>query len=157
MKDDYLNTYNNLIKLTRDKSLYLNLNKEETFTDRLIFLLLILAFFFKNYKSHNNKIKLQQIHDFIFKQIEISIREIGYGDVSINKNMKKYINFFYDILSKIDNWDNYNLEKKCEILSKIIDSPKNISFYTNYFDKLCIFYKNNTLNYFAKDIEEFKI
>ena len=157
MKDNYLNTYNNLIKLTRDKSLYLNLNKEETFTDRLIFLLLILAFFFKNYKSHNNKIKLQQIHDFIFKQIEISIREIGYGDVSINKNMKKYINFFYDILSKIDNWDNYNLEKKCEILSKIIDSPKNISFYTNYFDKLCIFYKNNTLNYFAKDIEEFKI
>tara|TARA_B100000214_G_scaffold298153_1_gene228100 strand:- start:507 stop:980 length:474 start_codon:yes stop_codon:yes gene_type:complete len=157
MKDNYLNTYNNLIKLTRDKSLYLNLNKEETFTDRLIFLLLILAFFFKNYKSHNNKIKLQQIHDFIFKQIEISIREIGYGDVSINKNMKKYINFFYDILSKIDNWDNYDLEKKCEILSKIIDSPKNISFYTNYFDKLCIFYKNNTLNYFAKDIEEFKI
>ena len=157
MKDDYLNTYNNLIKLTRDKSLYLNLNKEETFTDRLIFLLLILAFFFKNYKSHNNKMKLQQIHDFIFKQIEISIREIGYGDVSINKNMKKYINFFYDILSKIDNWDNYDLEKKCEILSKIIDSPKNISFYTNYFDKLCIFYKNNTLNYFAKDIEEFKI
>ena len=157
MKDYYLNTYNNLIKLTRDKSLYLNLNKEETFTDRLIFLLLILAFFFKNYKSHNNKIKLQQIHDFIFKQIEISIREIGYGDVSINKNMKKYINFFYDILSKIDNWDNYDLEKKCEILSKIIDSPKNISFYTNYFDKLCIFYKNNTLNYFAKDIEEFKI
>ena len=156
MKDNYLNTYNNLIKLTRDKSLYLNLNKEETFTDRLIFLLLILAFFFKNYKSHNNKIKLQQIHDFIFKQIEISIREIGYGDVSINKNMKKYINFFYDILSKIDNWDNYDLEKKCEILSKIIDSPKNISFYTNYFDKLCIFYKNNTLNYFAKDIEEFK-
>ena len=136
MKDNYLNTYNNLIKLTRDKSLYLNLNKEETFTDRLIFLLLILAFFFKNYKSHNNKIKLQQIHDFIFKQIEISIREIGYGDVSINKNMKKYINFFYDILSKIDNWDNYDLEKKCEILSKIIDSPKNISFYTNYFDKL---------------------
>ena len=77
MKDNYLNTYNNLIKLTRDKSLYLNLNKEETFTDRLIFLLLILAFFFKNYKSHNNKIKLQQIHDFIFKQIEISMREIG--------------------------------------------------------------------------------
>ena len=30
---------------------------------------------------------------------------MGYGDVSINKNMKKYVNFFYDILSKIDNWD----------------------------------------------------
>ena len=32
----------------------------------------------------------------------MSIREIGYGDVSINKNMKKYVNYFYDILSKIN-------------------------------------------------------
>ena len=157
MKDNYLNTYNNLIKLTRDKSLYLNLNKEETFTDRLIFLLLILAFFFKNYKSHNNKIKLQQIHDFIFKQIEISIREIGYGDVSINKNMKKYVNFFYDIISNIDNWDRLKNDEKTLILQKFININTNSSFFVNYFDKLCIFYKNNTLNYFAKDIEEFKI
>ena len=156
MSKDHTNIYNNLIKLNRNKSLYLNLVNEETFSDRLIFLLLHLTFFIKIYKDLNSKKLIQEIHDFIFKQIEISIREIGYGDVSINKNMKKYINFFYDILSKIDNWDNYDLEKKCEILSKIIDSPKNISFYTNYFDKLCIFYKNNTLNYFAKDIEEFK-
>ena len=34
---------------------------------------------------------------------------------------------------------------------------KNISDFVNYFDKLNTFYKNNTLNYFTKDIEEFKI
>ena len=157
MKDDYLNTYNNLIKLTRDKSLYLNLNKEETFTDRLIFLLLILAFFFKNYKSHNNKIKLQQIHDFIFKQIEISIREIGYGDVSINKNMKKYVNYFYDIVTNIDNWDELDNAQKSLLLERFINKPKNTMFFVIYFDKLSSFYKKNTLNYFTKDIEELKI
>ena len=108
--------------------------------------------------SINNSSKLmQEIHDFVFRQIEISIREIGYGDVSINKNMKKYVNFFYDILTKIDNWNSCNFNEKCEILNNFIDNPKFISFYTNYFDKLCIFYKNNPLIYFTKDIEEFKI
>tara|TARA_Y100001970_G_scaffold273849_1_gene372610 strand:- start:1426 stop:1899 length:474 start_codon:yes stop_codon:yes gene_type:complete len=157
MNSDYLNIYNNLIKLTRNKSLYLNLKENETFSDRLVFLLLHLSFFFKIYKSKNNKETTQKIHDFIFKQIELSIREIGYGDVSINKNMKKYVNFFYDILLKIDRWDSYETKEKCEILNSLINYPKNISFYANYFDKLSSFYKNNTLNYFTKDIEEFKI
>jgi len=157
MNDQYLNIYNNLIKLTRNKYLYLNLDSEETFSDRIIFLLLHLSFFFKVYKLNNSKDTIQEIYDFIFNQIELSIREIGHGDVSINKNMKKYINYFYDILINIDNWDNINDDEKVIILSKFIDKPQNISFFTNYFDKLITFYKNNTLNYFTKDIEELKI
>ena len=31
---------------------------------------------------------LQGVFDYIFKQLELNIREIGYGDVSVNKNMK---------------------------------------------------------------------
>ena len=70
--------------------------------------------------------------------------------------MKKYVNFFYDILSKIDKWEEYNSSQKSDILNKIINNPKNVSFFTDYFDKLCSFYENNTLNYFTNDIEEFK-
>ena len=157
MKNEYINIYNNLIKLTRNKYLHLNLKEKETFSDRIVFLLLHLSFFFKVYKGENQKKIIQEIHDFIFKQIELSIREIGYGDVSINKNMKKYVNFFYDIISKIDSWDFNNFEQKCEILDNYINNPKDISFYANYFDKLLEFYKNNTLNYFIKDIEDLKI
>ena len=153
----YLNIYNNLIKLTRNKLLYTNLIEEETFSDRIIFLLLHLSFFFKSYKQTNPSSYLQEIHDFIFHQIEISIREIGYGDVSINKNMKKYINYFYDIILNINDWDIIDLDKKVLILNKFINKPKKISFFTNYFDKLSIYYKNNTLNYFTKDIEQLKI
>ena len=51
MKNDYLNIYNNLIKLTRNKKLYLNLKKDDTFSDRLIFLFFHLAFFLKHFKS----------------------------------------------------------------------------------------------------------
>ena len=157
MNLEYLCIYNNLIKLTRNKSLYLNLIDNETFSDRIIFLLIHLSFLIKAYKGQNAKKVMQDIHDFIFRQIELSIREIGYGDVSINKNMKKYVNYFYDMLSKFDKWDNYKHDKKCEILNNIINNPKNISFYANYFDKLSTFFKNNTLIYFTKDIEDLKI
>ncbi len=157
MKVNYTNIYNNLIKLTRNKFLYLNLQENETFSDRLTFLLLHLSFFIKVYKENNSKSIMQEIHDFMFKQIELSIREIGYGDVSINKNMKKYVNFFYDMISKIDSWENIDLLNKEIILSKYINKPKDISDFVNYFDKLNTFYKNNTLNYFTKDIEELKI
>ena len=157
MNNNYLNIYNNLIKLTRNKFLYLNLIETESFSDRIIFLLIHLSFFLKINKSDESKNEMQEIHDFIFKQIELSIREIGYGDVSINKNMKKYVNFFYDILTQIDNWDNYENTEKEKILNSYINKPKKLSFYSDYFDKLVIFYKNNTLNYFTKDIEELKI
>ena len=51
MKNNYLNIYNNLIKLTRNKTLYLMLEKEDTFSDRLIFLFFHLAIFLKHFKS----------------------------------------------------------------------------------------------------------
>ena len=47
MKYNYFNIYNNLIKLTRNKNLYLNLEKDDTFYERLIFFFFSLSFIFK--------------------------------------------------------------------------------------------------------------
>ena len=102
MKNDYLNIYNNLIKLTRNKNLYLNLKNNDTFSDRLIILLFHYSFFIKFYKSQISIDDSQNLFDFIIRQIELSIREIGYGDVSVNKKMKDLNKIFYDILLKID-------------------------------------------------------
>ena len=55
MNLNYKNIYNNLIKLTRNKSLYLNLKNNESFSDRIIFLLLHLSFFVKIYKKKHQK------------------------------------------------------------------------------------------------------
>ena len=87
MKKEYLNIYNNLIKLTRNKNLYINLEKKDIFSDRLIILFFHLGFLLKSYKSSTKKEKLQNLFDFIIRQIDISLREIGYGDASINKKM----------------------------------------------------------------------
>ena len=51
MNKDYTNIYNNLIKLTRNKFLYVNLKSDETYSDRIIFLLLHLSFFLETTKK----------------------------------------------------------------------------------------------------------
>ena len=47
------------------------------------------------------KIYIQEVYDYIFRQMELSIREIGYGDQTINKKMKDYLNLFYAMIDKI--------------------------------------------------------
>ena len=88
MNNEYLNIYNNLIKLTRNKNLYINLKNDDTFSDRLIILLFHFGFFLKVYKKDMTKSEAQNLFDYIIRQIELSIREIGYGDVAVNKKIK---------------------------------------------------------------------
>ena len=112
MNTKYINVYNNLIKLTTNKNLYKGFNRQDTFSDRLIFFLIHFAFFLKEFKNEKNSRTLQEIYDFNFRQLELSIREIGYGDQSINKKMKDYINLFHSIVSEIHFWDNYSKNQK---------------------------------------------
>ena len=156
MKDHYLNIYNNLIKLTRNKNLYLNLKANDTFSDRLIILLFHLGFFYKIYKRKLNKNDSQEIFDFIIRQIELSIREIGYGDVSVNKKMKDYINLFYSILDKIENWDKIEKDQKMSIIADYLNINDNNYSFVDYFDKFSNFLSKNTFKIFTKDILEFK-
>ena len=152
MKSNYLNIYNNLIKLTRNKSLYLKLEKNDTFSDRLIFLFLHLAFFLKHFKSSIPQKELQDLFDFIIKQIELSIREIGHGDASINKKMKNYLNLFYSMLDKIETTDIDKNENHIDLIKKYLNTDVNLEFYANYFNKYRLFLTKNTLNNFTKDI-----
>ena len=152
MKYNYLNIYNNLIKLTRNKKLYLNLEKEDAFSDRLTFLFLHFALFLKHYKSEISSKYLQELFDFIIKQIELSIREIGYGDVSVNKKMKDYVNLFYSILESIEKLDLNNNNNILILLKKYLNLEKNMVFYVEYFNKYRLFLTKNTLNSFTKDI-----
>ncbi len=152
MDNKYLNIYNNLVKLTRNKKIFEKLSKEETFSDRLVILMFHFGFFLKQYKNSKNKKELQQIHDFFFKQLESSIREIGYGDASINKKMKEYINLFFFIIDKIEQWNYSTDDKKSIFLSNLLNIDKNSPFLINYFDKYVNYLQNNTFNYFTKDV-----
>tara|TARA_B110000116_G_C16410937_1_gene391775 strand:+ start:12 stop:476 length:465 start_codon:yes stop_codon:yes gene_type:complete len=152
MNNNFNNVYNNLINLTRNKNLYQNFDEQDTFSDRLIFLLLHFAFFLKVLKNEQNKDLLQKIYDHVFRQLELSIREIGYGDQSINKKMKDYINIFYGMLDKIHMWDGLSKDVKKTILLTFIDKKVNEIELVEYFDKYSEDLSNNTLNYYLKGV-----
>ena len=156
MKINYLNIYNNLIRLTRNKKLYLKLEKQDTFSDRLIILFFHFGFFLKYYKSKIVKKELQKLFDFLIKHIELSIREIGYGDVSVNKKMKEFINLLYLILEKIELWEKINTVSKLQLIEDYLNINKNSEYFLDYFEKYRIFLTKSTLNNFTKDILNFK-
>ena len=157
MKNEYLNIYNNLIKLTRNKLLFEKITSEDSFSHRLMVFLFHFAFFLKVYKKNNTKKYLQKIYDFNFKQIELSIREIGYGDSSINKKMKEYINLFHSIVKNIEKWETFDNSLKKQFIGNYLNLDENIDYFVNYFNKFRLFLKNNTLNYFTKDVINPKI
>ena len=152
MIKNYINIYNNLINLTRNKKLFSNFTKKDEFSDRLLIFLIHFGFFLKVYKSKESKKTMQSIYDYVFKQLEISIREIGYGDASINKKMKNYINLFYSIINQIDSWDKYDFQKKNAFFSDYLNKSINMDKLTVYFDKYYIFLRNNTFNSFSKGV-----
>ena len=156
MRNNYLNIYNNLIKLTRNKNLYYNLKNNDTFSDRLVILLLHFSFFLKTYKNSLSKEEAQDLFDFIVRQIELSIREIGYGDVSVNKKMKDYVNLFYSILEKIENWDTFDKSKKTKLFTDLMNIKEDNVSFIQYFDKYSDFLTKNSLKNFTKDILELK-
>ena len=156
MNNNFLNIYNNLIKLTRNKNLYKNLKNSDTFSDRLIILLFHFGFFLKNYKKEISKNEAQDLFDFFIRQIELSIREIGYGDVSVNKKMKDYVNLFYSILDKIEKWDNLKLYEKKDVLSNLMNIKDDNDLFIEYFNKYSDFLIKNSLKIFTKDILEIK-
>ena len=151
MNDIFLSIYNNLIKLTRNKNLY-DSSKQDTFYDRMIVLFFHLSFLFKEYKEVENKDKIQKFFDYCIRQIELSIREIGYGDATINKKMKDYVNLLFSIIDKIDNWDDKDHDEKLQIIKIYIEDSSNCNNYLEYFEKFRVFLSKNTFNNLTKDI-----
>jgi cytochrome b pre-mRNA-processing protein 3 len=152
MSSNYINIYNNLIKLTTNKNLYKGFIKQDTFSDRLIFFLLHFAFFLKVFKNEKNSHILQEIYDFNFRQLELSIREIGYGDQSINKKMKDYINLFHSIVSEIHFWDKYSKMEKKKKISLFLDNLEKNDYLVDYFDDFKEILSKKNLNYFLKGV-----
>ena len=148
----FINIYNNFVKLTRNKDLYKGFKNQDTFSDRLIFFLLHFSFFLKVYKNDSNQKLLQEIYDYIFRQVELSVREIGYGDQSINKKMKDYLNLFYAMIDKIHNWDTLDNKSKKKLLLNFLDNAVNIDYLVVYFDRYKLFLLNNTLNSHIKGV-----
>ncbi len=153
MSNDFLNFYNNLVQLTTNKSLYKGIkSNQDTFSDRLTLFLIHFAFILKEFKNDEDEKSLQKLYDFNFRQLELSIREIGYGDQSINKKMKDYINVFHGIISEIHFWDEMNYDKKSDCLLTFLQNFENSEYLVDYFDNFVEDLKKNNLKSYLKSV-----
>jgi cytochrome b pre-mRNA-processing protein 3 len=152
MTKELLSIYNNFINYTRNKDLYTSLNRADNFSDRLTLFLLHFSFFLKNYKTKENTLILQKIYDFNFRQLELSIREIGYGDQSINKKMKDYINLFHSMVSEIHYWDKLDRNEKIKKFTYFLNDFNKIEDLLEYFEEFNDNLSKKTLNSYIKSV-----
>ena len=136
--------YNKILLLSRNKLLYTKLNLKDSFQNRINLIFLHISFLFikikhNNVNSHYKKF-YQKMFDIVFNKIELNMREIGYGDMTINKNMKFLVKVFYNILLNCENYKKRNIKYRNLFLLKYLTqktdkkSANNIGL-VDYFDK----------------------
>ena len=152
--------YNKVVLLTRKNFFYKDFKLSDSFSNRIYLIFFHLCFILislKNKKSDKND--QQVIFDFFFKQIELNCRELGYGDITVNKKMKDLIKLFYEILIQCNNWRQLQIDDKNIVLSNFFSANYNnkilISKLTNYFDKFALFIEDISLNSITKGIFNF--
>ena len=94
--------YNKIVELSRNKLLYSKFKLNDSFQNRIYLIFIHLSFLLARFKKNEHKPFLslfnQNIFDYTFYKIELNMREIGYGDIAVNKNMKMLVKDFYNIL-----------------------------------------------------------
>jgi len=146
--------YSKLVELSRNIFFYKKIQLNDNFETRINLVFVHLSLILIIFKEKNKKEFPQDIFDNIFQNIEYHIRELGYGDVAVNKKMKILLRIFYDILLKIK----VPFEKKNIINTKILASylePQSdtksqplINDLANYFEKyyyFCFELKNDSV------------
>ena len=136
--------YNKILLLARNKLFYTKLGLVDTFQNRISLIFLHVSFLFIKSKQRDNsqlyKEFFQKMFDFVFNKIELNMREIGYGDMMVNKNMKFLVKVFYDILLNCENYKKKSIKSKNLLLLKYLKqnpdtkSADNIGL-VEYFDK----------------------
>ena len=102
----------------------------------------------------------QDNYNNLFFHIENNLRELGFGDVSVNKKMKDLNKIFYDILIKINkNTSNFEMSKKISIkyFNNLKDNVKNWDNFSNYFSKFYAFCFELDSNSVIKDAKNFEL
>ena len=141
--------YNNILLLSRNKLFYDKLGLTDTFQNRINLIFIHISFLFIKLKNNNNALYkkfYQKVFDLTFRNIELNMREIGYGDVAVNKKMKILVKTFYNILLNCEKYKDKNSKDKklfllnylCENVIKNTDKNQDLVEYFNKYEAFCL-------------------
>jgi cytochrome b pre-mRNA-processing protein 3 len=93
--------YNTLLNLSRNIFFYKKIQLADNFETRIYLMFIHFSIMLIIYKKKGLKFD-QDSYDSLFHNIENNLREMGFGDVSVNKKMKDFNKLLYDILLKLE-------------------------------------------------------
>ena len=118
----------------------------------------IILIIFKEKKQKYN----QKSYDLLFHNIENNLRELGFGDVSVNKKMKDFNKILYDILLKIKinkEKTSFKTNKKLiqNYLTNLSNDPQKYEKFEYYLEQFYNFCFELSPENMLKNIIKFKI
>jgi len=136
--------YITLLNLSRNVYFYKNIGLEDSFETRIYLMFLHFAIILRVHK--NKKLIFNQYsYDSLFHNIENNLRELGFGDVSVNKKMKDLNKILYDMLLKLKNNENsdnnvFEINKRLIVKYFKILNDKKIGKYEEFSEYFVKFY-----------------
>ena len=133
--------YNTLLYLSRNLHFYNNISLKDTYETRIYLMFFHYSIILLILKKKSIKYD-QKSYDDLFDSIENNLRELGFGDVSVNKKMKDLNKIFYDVLLKLNvGKDNFEINEK--LILKYFDylDFKNTEKMKDFGDYFTNFYK----------------
>ena len=144
--------------MSRNIFFYRDLSLKDSYETRIFLMFMHYSIILITFKEKKVK-KDQDNYNYFFKSVEYNLRELGYGDVSVNKKMKDLNKFFYDILLKINlHKNNFKLNKELvinyfNIFEKNQEKWKKFEDYFDNFYKFCF---DISPEYMIEDIKKYK-
>tara|TARA_Y200000002_G_scaffold350396_1_gene327700 strand:+ start:463 stop:1005 length:543 start_codon:yes stop_codon:yes gene_type:complete len=153
------NIYTNIIKTSRNKTFFLDFNVDDTVEGRFDIIILH-SFIVFNFFIHINDEKSslpQMLFDHMFHDFDSSLREMGFGDIAVNKRMKQFIKAFY---GRIENYSKslsqfYELDDDTLLKKTILRNIyKDKETQSENIDFWCEYIINNVNDINAKNLQE---
>ncbi len=162
MTNHNTNLYNILLKLSRNIFFYEKIKLADNFETRIYLMFIHFSILMIVSKRKNVKFS-QKSYDLLFHNIENNLRELGFGDVSVNKKMKEFNKILYDILLKIELSEEKNsmFDINHNLVSKYFDNlkdPKSTIYveFRSYFRKFFNFCFDMSLDNMVREAVNFK-
>ena len=156
------NLYSILLTLSRNLFFYKKIGLPDTFETRIYLMFFHFSLLMIIFRKKGSKFD-QKNYDFFFNNIENNLRELGFGDVTVNKKMKELNKILYDILLKIDlkKDDDISFELNSEISKKYFtifkkEDFRKIAQFNEYFTKFFNFCFELSLDNMIEEAIKFK-